>query len=145
MTVRLTNVNLRSSTSPLPLGVNQPADYLGFLGLLLHFVQHFHNCFTDGNRKKRGGIRGLYPRFCAAHHLQLSDRCCIRLLQIRSVARNVNENLQSFSLCVHKHAKLHSDRTHHCCLRLVPVGWRCVWCLRAAVKESGLLKSFLST
>lgn len=76
MTVRLTNVNLKSSNSPLPLGVNQHAvtDYLGFLGLFLHFLLNIWNCSTDGNRKmKHSRITVfIHQRFCAEHHL-LSD------------------------------------------------------------------------
>lgn len=110
MNVRVANVNLKSSNSALPLGVNQDAetDYLGFLAFVLQFLLHFANSSMDRNRRMKlrhcpCRITVFIPEsWRTTHHLlteearnkngsvqnlHLPDRCCIRLLQIKSVSK----------------------------------------------------------
>lgn len=153
MTVRLANVNLKSSSSPLPLGVNQHAvtDYLGFLGLFLHFLLNFWNCSTDGIRKMKHSriLWFLYLGFCAAHHLlsdearhstgpvqylHLSDRCCIRLLQIKPVSKML---IKTSSNLYFMYTNVHNCTVTEL-LSLLPSAGSCqflVWCLASFMQQ----------
>lgn len=151
MNVRVANVNLKSSNSPLPLGVNRDAvtDYLGFLAFVLQFLLHFVNSSTDRNGRMKlrhcpCRITMFIPEsWCTTHHLlieearnkkgpvqnlHLPDRCCIRLLQIKSFSKmliKTSSNLQFVYTNMH-------NCTVTECISPLPCSGSCqflVWCL----------------
>lgn len=170
MNVRVANVNLKSSNSPLPLGVNQGAvtDYLGFLAFVLQFLRHFVNSCMDRNRRMKlrrcpCRITVFIPEsWWTTHHLlpeearnkngpvqnlHLPDRCCIRLLQIKSVSKmliRTSSNLQFVYTNMH-------NCTVTECISPLPGSGSCqflVWCLlsfRQPEKNMSFSIFFLST
>lgn len=149
MNVRAANVNLKSSNSPLPLGVNLDAvtDYLGFSAFVLQFLLHAVNSSTDRNRMMKLRhcriTRFLPESWCTTHHLlieearnengpvqnlHLPDRCCIRLLQIKSVSKiliKASSNLQFV------YTNMHNCSVTEC-ISLLHCSGSCqflVWCL----------------
>lgn len=151
MNVQVANVNLKSSNSPLPLGVNRDAatDSLVFLAFVLQFSLHFLNSSTDRNRRMKlrrcpCRITVFIPEsWCTTHHLlteearnengpvqnlHLPDRCCIRLLQIKSISKML---IKTSSNLLFVYTDMHNCTVTEC-ISPLPCSGSCqflVWCL----------------
>lgn len=124
-------------------------DYLGFLAFVLQFLLHFVNSSTDRNgrmkvRRSPCRIAVFVPEsWGTTHHLlteearkqngpvqnlHLPDRCCITLLQIKSVSKmliKTSSNLQFVYTNMHNCAVTE-------CISALPCSGSCqflVWCL----------------